>query len=335
MWFCNLELSDNHSHSQQPDIKSMRLTQMHGNWCNGLGHKKTSTKLHANCQQSEAANKVVIFLALPLCRDASGNFVVEILEHLAGDFPGGSFWALFFPQIWGEESEAKSAKYLFCQTKSGPTNRQNNSQIDVRWGSTNRRSASCISWFEHLFEMPLESQCQISSTTSHNMELFWDGSNSLKLQVIFNVWFESQGAAKGGRQKEFDNFFFCIWSLFGHCLVTFTGALITFSALFCQTPFAGLLLLESFCGKVRITNRNCNQIAHAILEHFARDPPVLKILRRVNFGTGSKFGTDVAKTLRRELRSACFSRTRRQEKRCTDTGKTTAMALRIRAPYCS
>ena len=26
-----------------------------------------------------------------------------------------------------------------------------------------------------------------------------------------------------------------------------------------------------------------------------RDPPVLKILRRVNFGTGRKFGTDVAK----------------------------------------
>ena len=26
-----------------------------------------------------------------------------------------------------------------------------------------------------------------------------------------------------------------------------------------------------------------------------RDPPVLKILRRVNFGTGRKFGTDAAK----------------------------------------
>ena len=28
---------------------------------------------------------------------------------------------------------------------------------------------------------------------------------------------------------------------------------------------------------------------------YPRDPPVLKIVRRVNFGTGRKFGTDVAK----------------------------------------
>ena len=38
-----------------------------------------------------------------------------------------------------------------------------------------------------------------------------------------------------------------------------------------------------------------------------RDPPVLKKrLRRVNFGTGSKLGTAVAKTQRRGLRHACF-----------------------------
>ena len=28
---------------------------------------------------------------------------------------------------------------------------------------------------------------------------------------------------------------------------------------------------------------------------YPRDPPVLKLLRRVTFGTGRKFGTDVAK----------------------------------------
>ena len=49
-----------------------------------------------------------------------------------------------------------------------------------------------------------------------------------------------------------------------------------------------------------------------------RDPPVLKTLRRVSIGTGTKFGTDVAK--RHGLRSACFSRKRRQENG-TDTDK--------------
>ena len=35
-------------------------------------------------------------LARPLCRNVSGNLVVQILEDFAGDFPGGFFWALFF-----------------------------------------------------------------------------------------------------------------------------------------------------------------------------------------------------------------------------------------------
>ena len=34
-----------------------------------------------------------------------------------------------------------------------------------------------------------------------------------------------------------------------------------------------------------------------VLHEYPRDPPVLKIQRRVNFGTGRKFGMDVAKKL--------------------------------------
>ena len=36
-------------------------------------------------------------LARPLCRNVSRTFVVYILEDFAGDFPGGFFWAPFFP----------------------------------------------------------------------------------------------------------------------------------------------------------------------------------------------------------------------------------------------
>ena len=65
------------------------------------------------------------------------------------------------------------------------------------------------------------------------------GNNSPK--VIF------QGAAKGGQQKEFSHFF-----IFGTLLVTFWSLFLTllslFSSLFCQTPFAGLLLRQGeFC----------------------------------------------------------------------------------------
>ena len=50
------------------------------------------------------------------------------------------------------------------------------------------------------------------------------------------------GAAKGGRQKEFDHFFvFGTRSVF---LVTFSDASVTFSVTFCQTPFAGVLLRQ-------------------------------------------------------------------------------------------
>ena len=34
---------------------------------------------------------------------------------------------------------------------------------------------------------------------------------------------------------------------------------------------------------------------HLGVDYYPRDPPVLKTLRRVNFGTGRAFGTDVAK----------------------------------------
>ena len=37
------------------------------------------------------------------------------------------------------------------------------------------------------------------------------------------------------------------------------------------------------------------RFSHGLTLVYPRDPPVLKILRRVNFGTGRKFGTDVAK----------------------------------------
>ena len=52
-----------------------------------------------------------------------------------------------------------------------------------------------------------------------------------------------QGAAKGGRQKEFDHFF-RFGQSFGHFLVTFLMLLSHFPSLFCQTPFAGLLLRQ-------------------------------------------------------------------------------------------
>ena len=49
-----------------------------------------------------------------------------------------------------------------------------------------------------------------------------------------------QGAAKGGRQKEFDHFF----SFSGRFRSLFLMLLSLFSSLFCQAPFAGLLLRQ-------------------------------------------------------------------------------------------
>ena len=63
----------------------------------------------------------------------------------------------------------------------------------------------------------------------------YNGNDPRPPLVVYN-----QGAAKGGRQKEFDHFF-----VFGTLLVTFRSLFLTllspFSSLFCQTPFAGLL----------------------------------------------------------------------------------------------
>ena len=50
-----------------------------------------------------------------------------------------------------------------------------------------------------------------------------------------------------------------------------------------------------------------------ILAGNPKDPSVLKIVRRVNFGTGSKFGTDVAKRYGEGSEVPCFSRKKRQE----------------------
>ena len=44
-----------------------------------------------------------------------------------------------------------------------------------------------------------------------------------------------------------------------------------------------------------------------------KDPSVVKIVRRGNFGTGSKFGTDVAKRYGEGSEVLVFSRKKRQE----------------------
>ena len=38
--------------------------------------------------------------------------------------------------------------------------------------------------------------------------------------------------------------FFRFWDAFGHFSVTFSDAFVTFSSLFCRTPFTGLLLRQ-------------------------------------------------------------------------------------------
>ena len=65
-----------------------------------------------------------------------------------------------------------------------------------------------------------------------------------------------------------------------------------------------------------------------------KGPSVLKILRRVNFGTGSKFGTDVAKRYGEGSEVLVFSRKKRQENG-TDTEKNYGGGeiVWIRAPY--
>ena len=47
------------------------------------------------CSLNPAPSALDILLAQPLCRNASGIFVVQVLEDFAGDFPGGFLWALF------------------------------------------------------------------------------------------------------------------------------------------------------------------------------------------------------------------------------------------------
>ena len=61
---------------------------------------------------------------------------------------------------------------------------------------------------------------------------------------LYFLFVEFQGAAKGVPQKEFDHYFF----VFGMLSVTFRSLFLMllslFSSLFCQTPFAGLLLRQ-------------------------------------------------------------------------------------------
>ena len=60
------------------------------------------------------------------------------------------------------------------------------------------------------------------------------------------VWVSegNQGAAKGVRQKEFDHFFVVFGTLSVTFRLLFLMLLSLFSSLFCQTPFAGLLLRQ-------------------------------------------------------------------------------------------
>ena len=52
-----------------------------------------------------------------------------------------------------------------------------------------------------------------------------------------------------------------------------------------------------------------------------RDPPLLKILRRVNFGAGRKFGTEVAKRYGEGSGMLVFLGKRGRQKRCTESEK--------------
>ena len=65
-----------------------------------------------------------------------------------------------------------------------------------------------------------------------------------------------------------------------------------------------------------------------------RGPPVLKILRRVNFGTGRKFGTDAAKRYGEGSQKCWFSpgkRGRKTAQKVKNYGG--SKILRIRAQY--
>ena len=67
---------------------------------------------------------------------------------------------------------------------------------------------------------------------------------------------------------------------------------------------------------------------------YPRDPPVLKILRRGNFGTGRKFGTDVAKRYREGSEMLVFlgKRGRKTVQKVKNYGG--RKILRIQVPYC-
>ena len=87
----------------------------------------------------------------------------------------------------------------------------------------------------------------------------------------------TQGAAKGGRQKEFDHFFSFsghFWSLFGHLFWRFCH--------FFRHFFARLLLPDSFCGRVNDSQRRDKILRFSLRPengqfspHLARAMPLL------------------------------------------------------------
>ena len=64
-----------------------------------------------------------------------------------------------------------------------------------------------------------------------------------------------------------------------------------------------------------------------------RDPPVLKIVRRVNFGTGRKFGMDVAKRYGERSEMLVFLGKRGRKTVQTVKNYGGSKMLRMRAPY--
>ena len=79
-----------------------------------------------------------------------------------------------------------------------------------------------------------------SSKTEHRAATQNKGRALVTTQLTVTLPALHQGAAKGVRQKEFDHFF----SFSGRFRSLFLMLLSLFSSLFCQTPFAGLLLRQ-------------------------------------------------------------------------------------------
>ena len=80
--------------------------------------------------------------------------------------------------------------------------------------------------------------------------------------------------------------------IFGHFSVTFSGASVIVSSPFCQTPFAGLLLSDSFCGRVKFS-RSLPMIPKIAYKEsglvYPENGSPLKSLQKINRGyTGGR-----------------------------------------------